>query len=135
IAKFAPRISHLFFADDSFIFLKAEADSISCLRNLFNQYQQLSGEKINFGKFAFYFSHNTPPSLQEFYGRILGVKSIGFQDKYLGIPSLVPRSKKAMFRELEDKLRKRLVGWKNACLSPAGKEANNYPLWMLQSSQ
>ncbi|CAN0892965.1 Uncharacterized mitochondrial protein AtMg00310 [Linum grandiflorum] len=82
----------------------------------------MSGQKINFGKSAIYFSHNTPTPIQAFYGRILGVTSIGYQDKYLGIPSLVPRSKKAMFRSLEDKLRKWLAGWQNACLSLAGKE-------------
>ncbi|CAN0903445.1 Uncharacterized mitochondrial protein AtMg00310 [Linum grandiflorum] len=122
IAKKAPTISHLFFADDTFIFLKVDADSITTLKDLFNQYQLISGQKINFKKSTIYFSHNTPSALQEFYGTILGVKNIGFQDKYLGIPSRVPRSRKAMFRDLEDKLRKKLAGWRNACLSPAGKE-------------
>ncbi|CAN0907250.1 hypothetical protein LINGRAHAP2_LOCUS24701 [Linum grandiflorum] len=121
IARTAPAVSHLFFADDTFIFLKIDADSISSLKKLFDLYQRVSGQKINFNKSAIYFSHNAPLPLQDFYGRILGVKSIGSQDKYMGIPSLVPRSKKDMFRDLEDKLRERLSGWKNACLSPAGK--------------
>ncbi|CAN0902963.1 LINE-1 reverse transcriptase homolog [Linum grandiflorum] len=119
IARRAPVVSHLFFVDDAFIFLKIDADSISSLKNLFALYQGISGQKINFDKSAIYFSHNTPQALQDFYGHILDVKSIGMQDKYLGIPSLVPRSKKDMFRDLEDKLRKRLAGWKNACLSAA----------------
>ncbi|CAN0875023.1 LINE-1 retrotransposable element ORF2 protein, partial [Linum grandiflorum] len=108
IARTAPAVSHLYFADDTFIFLKIDADSISSLKKLFDLYQRISGQKINFNKSTIYFSHNTPLPLQEFYGRILGVKGIGSQDKYLGIPSLVPRSKKDMFRDLEDKLRKRL---------------------------
>ncbi|CAN1238901.1 LINE-1 retrotransposable element ORF2 protein, partial [Linum grandiflorum] len=122
IARTAPVISHLFFADDTFLFLKIDADSISSLKKLFDRYQLISGQKINFNKSAVYFSHNTPQPLQDFYGRILGVKNIGHQDKYLGIPSIVPRSKKTMFRDLEDKLRKKLAGSKNACLSAAGKE-------------
>ncbi|CAN1239055.1 LINE-1 retrotransposable element ORF2 protein [Linum grandiflorum] len=122
IARSAPVISHLFFADDTFLFLKVDADSISSLKHLFERYQRISGQKINFNKSAVYFSHNTPQPLQEFYGHILGVQSIGHQDKYLGIPSLVPRSKRTMFRDMEDKLRKKLAGWKTACLSAAGKE-------------
>ncbi|CAN0858140.1 LINE-1 reverse transcriptase homolog [Linum grandiflorum] len=122
IARTAPVISHLFFADDTFIFLKIDADSISSLKNLFDIYQRISGQKINFNKSAVYFSHNTPQPLQDYYGRILGVKSIRHQDKYLGISSLVPRAKKDMFSDLEDKFRKRLSGWKNAYLSAAGKE-------------
>ncbi|CAN0884765.1 hypothetical protein LINGRAHAP2_LOCUS14931, partial [Linum grandiflorum] len=38
----------------------------------------LTRQKINFEKSAVYFSHNTPPALQDFYGTILGVKNIGF---------------------------------------------------------
>ncbi|CAN1221373.1 LINE-1 retrotransposable element ORF2 protein [Linum grandiflorum] len=110
IARTAPVISNLFFVDDTFLFLKIDVDSISSLKNLFDRYQLISGQKINFNKSAVYFSHNTPQPLQDFYGRILGVKSIGHQDKYLGIPSIVPRSKKTMFRDLEDKLRKKLAG-------------------------
>ncbi|CAN0883939.1 LINE-1 reverse transcriptase homolog [Linum grandiflorum] len=137
IARTAPVVSHLFFADDTFIFLKIDADLISSLKKLFTLYQVISGQKINFDKSAIYFSHNTPQTLQDFYGHILGVKSIGMQDKYLGIPSLVPRSKKDMFRDLEDKLRKRLAGWKNACLLVAGKEiliksvASAFPSYMM----
>ncbi|CAN0904410.1 LINE-1 retrotransposable element ORF2 protein [Linum grandiflorum] len=137
IARSAPSISHLFFADDSFIFLEVNADSLSYLQVLFQQFQLVSGQKINFGKSAVYFSHNTLSDLQVFFSRILGVKSIGCQDKYLGIPSLTPRSKKDMLHFLEDKLRKRLAGWQKSYLSLAGKEtliksvASSFPTYAM----
>ncbi|CAN0859954.1 Uncharacterized mitochondrial protein AtMg01250 [Linum grandiflorum] len=60
IARTAPAVSHLLFADDTFIFLKIDADSVSSLKKLFDLYQRISGQKINFNKCAIYFSHNTP---------------------------------------------------------------------------
>lgn len=48
ICREAPSISHLFFADDSFIFFKEEEAECMILRKLFLKYEQVSGQKINF---------------------------------------------------------------------------------------
>ena len=44
------------------------------------------------------------------------------QETYLGLPSLVGRSKKHTFRALKEKLDNKLSGWKEKLLSYAGKE-------------
>ncbi|CAN0860400.1 Putative ribonuclease H protein At1g65750 [Linum grandiflorum] len=88
ISRHSPSVFHLFFADDSFVFLEASEESTSHLKSILNNYQFLLGQK----------------------------------DKYLGIPSLILRCKKDMFKFLEDKFRKTISRWKGACLSPAGKE-------------
>ncbi|CAN0906205.1 LINE-1 reverse transcriptase homolog [Linum grandiflorum] len=132
-----PSISHLLFADDSIIFLEANCDSILTLKSLFRNYQLFSGQKINFRKSAIFFSPNTPADLQYIFSRALGVQAIGSQDKYLGLPSLIPKSKKDMFKSLEDKLRRKLTGWKSTNLSLAGKEiliksvATSFPLYAM----
>jgi len=43
-------------------------------------------------------------------------------EKYLGLPSLVERNKKNSFKEIKEKLSKKLVGWKEKLLSKVGKE-------------
>ena len=42
--------------------------------------------------------------------------------KYLGLPTIYGRSKKVLFRELLDRMWKKLRGWKEKLLSRAGKE-------------
>ncbi|CAN0912624.1 Putative ribonuclease H protein At1g65750 [Linum grandiflorum] len=138
ISRSAPQISHLFFADDSFLFLEINQASIRTLKDLFLQFQLFSGQKINFGKSTIFFSQNTPPDIQLRFSQDLGVHAIGVLDKYLGLPSLTPKSKKDMFKSLEDKLRKRLTGWNSANLSLAGKEvliksvASSFPLYAMK---
>ena len=43
-------------------------------------------------------------------------------EKYLGLPSLVGRSKRNTFNAIKEKLGKMLVGWKEKMLSKVGKE-------------
>ena len=42
--------------------------------------------------------------------------------KYLGLPLLVGRNKKASFSAIKDKLSKKLAGWKGKLFSKVGKE-------------
>ena len=42
--------------------------------------------------------------------------------KYLGLPSIIGRSKKLVFAEIKEKVGKKLAGWKGKLLSAGGKE-------------
>ena len=42
--------------------------------------------------------------------------------KYLGLPSIIGRSKKLVIAEIKEKICKKLVGWKGKLLSMGGKE-------------
>ncbi|XP_057251673.1 uncharacterized mitochondrial protein AtMg00310-like [Beta vulgaris subsp. vulgaris] len=50
------------------------------------------------------------------------MRQVDRHQKYLGIPALCGRSKKVLFRELLDRMWKKLRGWKEKLLSRAGKE-------------
>ncbi|CAL1382581.1 unnamed protein product [Linum trigynum] len=118
----APRISHMFFADDSYLFLIGSLQECKNLIEVQNEYEELSGQKVNLTKSAVCFSKNVSLPNQDFLAEILGLRAVGVQDKYLGLPMLIVQSKMATFRFLEEKLLSRLQGWKQGILSWAAKE-------------
>lgn len=50
MARSAPEISHLLFADDSYFFFRACVDEAVILKNCFKVYSKASGQVINFDK-------------------------------------------------------------------------------------
>ena len=59
VARGAPIISHMFFADDSYIFCKARPEEASHVLDLLHVFEQASGQKVNFEKSSiFFFSLN-----------------------------------------------------------------------------
>ncbi|KAL4320443.1 hypothetical protein AHAS_Ahas14G0011000 [Arachis hypogaea] len=85
-------------------------------------YGSLSGQIINFSKSAVFFSKNTPLAIKEEIATFLRVPNIGAQDKYLGLPSIVNRSKCQTFAYVKDKVSKKLQDWKHQLLSASGRE-------------
>lgn len=47
VCKGAPSISHLFFADNSFIFCRAETMDCVSLQGVLKAYEMVSGQQIN----------------------------------------------------------------------------------------
>ncbi|CAL1359850.1 unnamed protein product [Linum trigynum] len=122
VAPRAPRISHLFFVDDSYLFLRGTLQECENLIEVLNEYEELSGQRVNLAKSAVCFSKNIAMPDQEFLAAVLGVGAVGVHDKYLGLPSLIDRSKMETLRYLEEKLLARLQGWKQRTLSWAARE-------------
>ena len=49
--------------------------------------------------------------------QLLGVKEVERHDRYLGLPTLIGRSKSQVFRFVRDMVWKKLKGWKEKALS------------------
>lgn len=58
ISVSAPAVSHLLFADDSFLFFKANSAETAVVKVLLKSYEECSGQSINFAKSGIFFSSN-----------------------------------------------------------------------------
>lgn len=77
---------------------------------------------INFDKSAAFYSSNTRQEDRNSVTEVLGVQVVDQHEKYLGLPTMVGRSKNNSFSSIKDRVWKRLQGWKEKLLSKAGKE-------------
>ena len=85
-------------------------------------YEAVSGQKINREKTSFFFSKSTDEVTRQEIKGVLGVQEIKFYEKYLGLPSLVDRGKKASFSYIKERVWRKLQGWEGKLLSQAGRE-------------
>ena len=117
-----PWISHLFFADDSLLFGQASIMECRKILNILNVYKQCFGQKINKEKMALFFSPNTDPSTRQEIQEFWGSQDTNNFNKYLGLPAMIGRSKKASFNSLKERILHRIKGWKEKFLSKVGRE-------------
>jgi hypothetical protein len=85
-------------------------------------YEMASGQEINLSKSEVFFSRNLSRAGQEDLSNLMGVRHVLGTGTYLGLPSMVGRSKKATFAYIKDRIWKRINGWRSRPLSRAGKE-------------
>ncbi|XP_050258361.1 uncharacterized protein LOC126703447 [Quercus robur] len=120
-----PKLSYLFFADDSLIFCKASFIECYALQRILGVYEKALGQQLIRAKTSLFFSKNTPTTIQEEIKQRFGAQVIKQHEKYLGLPSLVGKKKRNTFNEIKEKLHRKLAGWKEKLLSKAGKEVLN----------
>lgn len=89
---------------------------------LLSTYKKIAGQKINREKTNVFFSKSTSLTLQQVIKDTLGVVKIKQFEKYLGLPSLVGRQKKANFNYTKEKVWRKLQGWETKLLSQVGRE-------------
>ena len=94
ICRNGPKVSHLFFADDSVLFCNAKEAMCHKILDILATYERGSGQKINQEKTNIFFSSNTFHEVQVRIQQVLGVPSIRQFEKYLGLPTLMGRAKK-----------------------------------------
>lgn len=118
----APEISHLFFADDSIFFMKANFQNVVVFKEILERYQVLPRQKINYQKSKVVYSKNVTGMASEFYTETFGVRKVTHHTKYLGLPIYYGGRKSKLFQFLVDRICSRVSGWTSNTLSAAGKE-------------
>lgn len=104
ISPTAPTITHLLFADDSFLFFRANRTETKAIKYLLNQYENSFGQSVYFLKSGIFFSSNVKEHQRLELSVVLGVTNSLQNNHYLGLPSLIGRSKKRVFNFLKDKV-------------------------------
>ena len=115
-------ISHLLFADDSLLFYQATVQECQVLLNILAQYESASGQAINRQKTSLFFSRNTKQDTRDMIRSLLGARIMTDCEKYLGLPMVGGRAKTTTFREIQERVAKRVLGWKEKFISKAGRE-------------
>jgi len=122
MARGAPKINHLFFADDSLIFCRDSFQDSQTIQEILNTYQSTSGQLINLDKSEISFNRNVPDDRKILFQGWMQIKVVECHSKYMGLPAFVGRSKKQVFNFVQDRVWKKLKGWKEKFLSTAGRE-------------
>lgn len=117
-----PVVSQLLFADDSLIFLEADALSCSNFKTLALCFSEASGLAINVQKSSLFFSANASSDLKAEIKEILGMPEMNPKAKYLGLLTVWGKSKRESMAFIEDKIYGKIQGWGDTQLNHAGKE-------------
>ncbi|GAA0160414.1 hypothetical protein LIER_16973 [Lithospermum erythrorhizon] len=115
-------LDHLLFADDSLLFGQATMEECMVVKGLLKQYEEASGQCVNFDKSALFFSPNVAADLRVQLCQVLGVPEVEGHQKYLGLPSMIGRNTAEIFYSVKERVRNRIEGWSSKTLPKAGKE-------------
>ncbi|KAM1106472.1 hypothetical protein ACFX2B_003303 [Malus domestica] len=88
MCAYGPPISHIFFVDDTLIFLKANKANCSNLGRLLETYCLASGQAMNLHKSCVYFSANSSMAIMKELGSDLGIPMVFDPGTYLGLPAI-----------------------------------------------
>jgi hypothetical protein len=117
-----PRLNHLSFADDCLLFCKASVSEWQVLTRILDEYEKASGQRLNKDKTLVFFSRNTSVGCRSELINLIGIPASTRYDQYLGLPTLVGKSRVREFQNIVDRVKQRVYDWKNNFLSQAGKE-------------
>lgn len=109
VANEAPLISHMLFADDSYLYCKATVTEAEKVCQLHSTFESDSGQQVNRQKSSIFFSRNTDEAARMDVCNIMQMNKATEHSMYLGFPNTMGRNKSAVLGYLKDRIRKRVV--------------------------
>ncbi|XP_056688698.1 uncharacterized protein [Spinacia oleracea] len=134
------KISHVFYADDVFLFSTANKESLSNIMDALTYFGEKSGLKISMTKSTLIFPSNLHHSIRKDIAGDFGFKISSSFGKYLGVDIRPNKLKISNYLGLLDKSMDRVRGWQAKLLNMAGRctliksVLNSYPLYAMQTN-
>lgn len=118
LSKNGPLISHLLFVDDMVLFAEASSAQIQIILNCLKKFSSGSGQRVNMEKSHIFVSRNVEEAEANILSSLAGLPLT----KYLGIPYIHGRITNIMYKQVLERVKSRLEGWKTKYLSFAGRK-------------
>ena len=122
LCRNGPKISHLFFANDSLLFSRASLGDVTTIQNILKVYESAFGQQINKEETTLFFGKSISEGVKNLVKELLGVPEIKQYEKYLGLPSIMGKNRRASLNYIKDRVWNKLQRWKEKLLSQAKKE-------------
>lgn len=97
VARSAPKITHLLFADDSLLFARANVHEAETITRVLNSYQLASGQLVSSDKSEVSYSRNVPENETQMIYEKIDVKTVASHTRYLGLPVFLGDLKRISF--------------------------------------
>ncbi|KAM6573037.1 hypothetical protein CsatA_017117 [Cannabis sativa] len=121
IARGVTPISHLMFADDTMVCVRASKKAAICIKECIHKYEYWSGQLCSKEKSSILFSKRCSISRRREIESVLQIRSSEAAGFYLGNPMFLSKKRSSDFGFIMERLKKRLEGWRLKTLSYAGR--------------
>lgn len=115
-------MTHIFFADDSLIFARANTQEAYQLTQILHSFSLASGQRINSQKSGLVCSVWVNQALKHQLASIYKVQIWSSPGMYLGIPATWGRAKSQSLNWIMERVQDKVAEWKESLLNQAGKE-------------
>ncbi|WOK97745.1 hypothetical protein Cni_G06453 [Canna indica] len=121
LGRHCPEVSSLFFVDDVLILCRADSKHADCIKEVLETFEKNSGQHASAQKSTILFSKNPSPNLRNMISSAMNIPHENMQEKHLGLPFMINKSKKATFKYIVARMLEKIESWSARFLSRAGK--------------
>lgn len=122
ICRKAAMVTHMLFADDSYLFCKANSTEAQRILEILELYKKASGQQVNRNKSSIFYSSNVLQYNKDSIAQWLQMVEANDHSTYLGLPNIIGRNKSALLGFLKDKVDSRIRSWDGNYILRSGKE-------------